>query len=405
MKTCTKQDFHNPEQLTRQQVGYEHRLLLPEEADGRFAYGRGVSAQCTCESNFGTKIWVRAEFASCSNTYRVPLATPLPDGTVLSSNECCWSDESSASVIPNLWGDTLDELVPPKDTRKVVYCCGPMTGIENFNFDSFYKACAKLESQGYKAINPAALDSESGYPLVRLQSLTPDEFQVFLKGAMKRDLDALQQCDAIALLPGWESSKGARAEKAVAEWLGLEVMYLDGAECSSDGAGVFGTSGHGDPVGVDSAAWENAIDSGFIEAAIANIKSLEESGKPYYIDKSLSGKVTGAGFAPDDPKGAAGALKAPWHLLPPDALTEVAEVMGEGARKYGPWNFVEARVCASTYIGAIGRHWSQFAKGIDIDIGPGGSGKSHLSHIAANCLILLTAKQQGTLNDDRPKLK
>lgn len=339
MKTYTKQDFHNPEQLTRQQVGDEYRLLLSEEADGRFGCNGTNEAQCL-ESSYRLN-WVGDIFGDMKDvTYRVPIATPLPDGTVISSNECCWSDEK------------------PSDPRKVVYCCGPMSGKAEWNFPVFYSACAKLEKQGYKAINPAALDEASGYNLARLQLLTPDEFQVFLKGAMKRDLDALQQCDAIALLPEWESSKGARAEKAVAEWLGLEVMYLDGAEAPVEPEEV----------------WEDS--------------RYEYGNVPTY--------------APDDPKGAAGALKAPFHLLPPDALEEVAKVMGEGARKYKAWNFIEANVCASTYIGAIGRHWAAYSKGIDVDEE---SGFSHLAHLAANCLILLTAQQQGTLRDDRPKLR
>lgn len=107
-------------------------------------------------------------------------------------------------------------------------------------------------------------------------------------------------------------------------------------------------------------------------------------------------------YTPDDPKGAAGALKAPMHLLPPDALLETAKVMGFGAANYGAWNFIGANVCAHTYIAAIGRHWAAYARGEDIDPG---SGLSHMAHIAANAFIVLTATQQGTLNDDRPKLK
>ena len=107
-------------------------------------------------------------------------------------------------------------------------------------------------------------------------------------------------------------------------------------------------------------------------------------------------------FAPDDPKGAAGAKKPPMHLLPPDALLETARVLGFGAANYGPWNFINANVCAHTYIAAIGRHWTAYAKGQDIDPD---SGLLHMAHIAANCFILMTAAQQGTLNDDRPKLK
>jgi hypothetical protein len=107
-------------------------------------------------------------------------------------------------------------------------------------------------------------------------------------------------------------------------------------------------------------------------------------------------------YTADDPKGHAGSLKAPMNLLPPDALLETAKVMGFGAATYGPWNFIGATVCSHTYIAAIGRHRAAYARGEDIDLG---SGLSHMAHIAANAFIVLTATQQGTLNDDRPKLK
>jgi hypothetical protein len=41
-----------------------------------------------------------------------------------------------------------------------------------------------------------------------------------------RDVAALSLCDAIALLPGWEESIGARAEKACAEWMGLTAIFV-----------------------------------------------------------------------------------------------------------------------------------------------------------------------------------
>ncbi len=51
------------------------------------------------------------------------------------------------------------------------------------------------------------------------------EMDVCLQDAIDRDLAALKTCDGIYMLRGWELSRGARAEKALAEWMGLQVAF------------------------------------------------------------------------------------------------------------------------------------------------------------------------------------
>lgn len=43
---------------------------------------------------------------------------------------------------------------------------------------------------------------------------------------MKEDIRALIDCDAIAMLPNYESSKGALIELNLAKSLGFEIIYL-----------------------------------------------------------------------------------------------------------------------------------------------------------------------------------
>ena len=102
----------------------------------------------------------------------------------------------------------------------------------------------------------------------------------------------------------------------------------------------------------------------------------------------------------NDPKGAAGALKAPMHLIPPYALEQTAWVHKLGSEKYGPYNWRKTGVCATTYVSAIMRHLNAWRDGEDLDPE---SGISHIAHIASSCNILLDAGHCGTLQDDRNK--
>ena len=98
----------------------------------------------------------------------------------------------------------------------IVYLSGKMTGLseseykENFrNAEMFYRAC------GYEVVNPCNL---SEIVLQRNPNATYEDFFFFF-------FKAISGCTHIALLEGWETSTGAKREKAEAERLGLEVMY------------------------------------------------------------------------------------------------------------------------------------------------------------------------------------
>jgi len=101
---------------------------------------------------------------------------------------------------------------------------------------------------------------------------------------------------------------------------------------------------------------------------------------------------------PNDPKGAAGALKTPLGLIPPYAMEQTAWVHKLGSDKYGPYNWRKTGVCASTYVNAILRHLNAWRDGENLDPE---SGISHLAHVACSCNILMDADYCGTLQDDR----
>jgi hypothetical protein len=114
-----------------------------------------------------------------------------------------------------------------------IYVAGPMRGIPEFNFPAFNGAAALLRAQGHTVFNPAEKDNERHGTDISKGNATGDEAQATkehgfnLREALALDLDFIcREADAIALLPGWERSKGATAEKATADALGLMVISL-----------------------------------------------------------------------------------------------------------------------------------------------------------------------------------
>lgn len=121
----------------------------------------------------------------------------------------------------------------------------------------------------------------------------------------------------------------------------------------------------------------------------------------------------GLGLDTTNPKDAFGLQKTPLHLIPGPALVEEANVMGNGAWKYGPYNWREKHVRATVYVAAALRHLHSYLDGADYDAAaeePNKAGEEppypivhHLGAVRACCGILLDALASGTLIDDRPK--
>lgn len=118
----------------------------------------------------------------------------------------------------------VDQWSNPSPAK--VYVAGPMRGIPDFNFPEFDRASRWLRKQGFIVINPADLDRLSGDNQETFNALDEAGQREFSKTVIQRDIDAIKECDAIALLPGWRESKGANVEWKLAEFLGLEILHL-----------------------------------------------------------------------------------------------------------------------------------------------------------------------------------
>ena len=91
-----------------------------------------------------------------------------------------------------------------------IYIAGPMTGYPGHNFAAFHQAAERLKEAGWDVVNPA--ENFGGRTDLPRSSY------------MRADVAALIECDAIALLPGWQDSRGAKVEYLLAREMGLKVI-------------------------------------------------------------------------------------------------------------------------------------------------------------------------------------
>jgi hypothetical protein len=90
--------------------------------------------------------------------------------------------------------------------------------------------------------------------------------------------------------------------------------------------------------------------------------------------------------------------KAPWHLLPPDAMEEVLKVLSYGANKYSERNWEKGMDWSRAFSAMMRHMWAWWA-GEDHD---GETGLSHLAHAACCVLFLLAYSKRFDGYDDRP---
>lgn len=87
-----------------------------------------------------------------------------------------------------------------------LYISGPMSGYPDHNKPAFRAAEKQLRAAGFDTLNP-------------LDNMLPDglPFDAYLRVDIKMVCDAT----ALAMLPGWEASRGARLEHDTACGLGM----------------------------------------------------------------------------------------------------------------------------------------------------------------------------------------
>jgi uncharacterized protein DUF4406 len=111
-------------------------------------------------------------------------------------------------------------LYPPP-TGEMYYISGPIAGDREKNIAHFIQAAADLRARGYKILSPIEVNAGA---------LNPDEEKDW-SWYMRRDIEAMMHDDVtgVILLPGWEFSRGAQVELAVAKALAFRIAFL--GEC------------------------------------------------------------------------------------------------------------------------------------------------------------------------------
>lgn len=106
------------------------------------------------------------------------------------------------------------------------YVCGPMSGHADLNEPLFRRAAAYLQTRGHLTIVPHDVgphEHEGPCPQSHVAQTTGEHnVACYLRGDL---LALLDLCHRVYVLPGWETSVGARLEVQVAAACGIPIEF------------------------------------------------------------------------------------------------------------------------------------------------------------------------------------
>ena len=107
-----------------------------------------------------------------------------------------------------------------------LYLSGPMTGLPEHNYQAFAEAAHTLRQAGIESVvSPHELAAPNCDGCLEHEHHDIHDWQAH----MREDIIALMGCDTIVMLPGWQSSKGAKLEMLIGMELGYKICdYVDG---------------------------------------------------------------------------------------------------------------------------------------------------------------------------------
>lgn len=104
-----------------------------------------------------------------------------------------------------------------------LYISGPIKGLpEAAALARFRAAEWEIRAAGHEPVNPFDCAAECGYSQECPGEGTDAHYDHYLRG----DLIEMLACDGVALLDGWEASRGARIEQTIAVQVGLPVAPI-----------------------------------------------------------------------------------------------------------------------------------------------------------------------------------
>ncbi len=176
----------------------------------------------------------RLEAADCGRSH--PFTAHSMAGSIPCLYDACINATKikPSDVAPFIAEAIIENRKPVDVEPPTFYVCGPMTGMRDFNFPLFDQVTELARSQGLSVISPAELDREHGID----PSVDPDSVERarradpnLIQTIVQRDTQVIvglerDKGDGLILLPGWEESTGARAEIALALWMGLSFKRV-----------------------------------------------------------------------------------------------------------------------------------------------------------------------------------